>query len=505
MVLRDKFVAVLARGIVPDDWRLRFLGRGCRRCLWQLFMSLTVISAALLPDPGRPVLANSILRSPPTAMIPLPKPKALSRTAEAMQASKTQPAKPLARPKPPQLVAETPTTNTRTMTVRKGETLLVALARSGVDRSDAFRAVNALQAIFDPRRLAAGQKINIHFDAFLPQTPPSPTPPSQTPGPPKSGPDSGTPLKRQFTGFNFHPDVRQQIDVGLTPDGKFAAVTRDRALTMRPQRVSGTIDDSLYNAARAANMPIAVLTQMIRVFSFDVDFQREIRRGDHFDVFYTQAFDNRGTAVPVTEIQFAAMTLSTTPRPYYRFTPSSGITDYFDPRGQSVKKTLMRTPIDGARLSSGFGRRKHPILGYTKLHRGADFAAPKGTPIMAAGDGVIASIGRKGHYGKDIRIRHNSTYSTAYAHLSAYRRGLKRGSRVIQGQTIGYVGSTGRSTGPHLHYEVLVDNKQRNPLNIKLPSGEQLSGKDLIHFNNRRAQIDDQRNRFQAPALIAKK
>jgi murein DD-endopeptidase MepM/ murein hydrolase activator NlpD len=124
---------------------------------------------------------------------------------------------------------------------------------------------------------------------------------------------------------------------------------------------------------------------------------------------------------------------------------------------------------------------------------------------MAAGDGVIASIGRKGHYGKYIRIRHNSTYSTAYAHLSAYRRGLKRGSRVIQGQTIGYVGSTGRSTGPHLHYEVLVDNKQRNPLNIKLPSGEQLSGKDLVHFNNRRAQIDDQRNRFQAPALIAKK
>jgi murein DD-endopeptidase MepM/ murein hydrolase activator NlpD len=242
---------------------------------------------------------------------------------------------------------------------------------------------------------------------------------------------------------------------------------------------------------------------MIRIFSFDVDFQREVRRGDGFEVLYHQAFDVNGAAVPITEIVFASMTLSKTPRPYYRYTPASGVTDYFDRRGQSVKKTLMRTPVDGARLSSGFGRRKHPILGYTKLHRGADFAAPTGTPIMAAGDGVVVSLGRNGHYGKYIQIRHNSTYSTAYAHMSAYRRGLKRGSRVRQGQTIGYVGSTGRSTGPHLHYEVLVNGKQRNPLGLKLPSGEQLRGKDLANFKLIRDEIDRQHNSLQPKPAIA--
>jgi murein DD-endopeptidase MepM/ murein hydrolase activator NlpD len=325
----------------------------------------------------------------------------------------------------------------------------------------------------------------------------SPPPASTTP--PRNAPKDAL----RFTGFTFRPEATRDIQVGLTSSGKFTAVASDRELTSRPQYVTGQIDDSLYNAAQAVKMPVSVLAKMIRIFSFDVDFQREVRRGDGFEVLYNQAFDVNGAAVPITEIVFASMTLSKTPRPYYRYTPASGVTDYFDRRGQSVKKTLMRTPVDGARLSSGFGRRKHPILGYTKLHRGADFAAPTGTPIMAAGDGVIVSLGRNGHYGKYIQIRHNSTYSTAYAHMSAYRRGLKRGSRVRQGQTIGYVGSTGRSTGPHLHYEVLVNGKQRNPLGLKLPSGEQLRGKDLANFKLIRDEIDRQRNSLQPKPAIA--
>ena len=411
---------------------------------------------------------------------------------DLLHIAKTQarhPARPLARPAPPQVLPETATTSKQVITVRQGETLLTALARGGVSRPDAFRAVNALKPIFDPRRLATGQQIKVRFD--------SPPPASTTP--PRNAPKDAL----RFTGFTFRPEATRDIQVGLTSSGKFTAVASDRELTSRPQYVTGQIDDSLYNAAQAVKMPVSVLAKMIRIFSFDVDFQREVRRGDGFEVLYNQAFDVNGAAVPITEIVFASMTLSKTPRPYYRYTPASGVTDYFDRRGQSVKKTLMRTPVDGARLSSGFGRRKHPILGYTKLHRGADFAAPTGTPIMAAGDGVIVSLGRNGHYGKYIQIRHNSTYSTAYAHMSAYRRGLKRGSRVRQGQTIGYVGSTGRSTGPHLHYEVLVNGKQRNPLGLKLPSGEQLRGKDLANFKLIRDEIDRQRNSLQPKPAIA--
>ena len=158
--------------------------------------------------------------------------------------------------------------------------------------------------------------------------------------------------------------------------------------------------------------------------------------------------------------------------------------------GESVRKALMRTPIDGARLSSRFGKRKHPILGYTRLHAGADFAAPSGTPIYAAGNGVIEAIGRNGGYGNYIRLRHNGTYHTAYAHLKGYARGLKKGTRVRQGQVIGYVGSTGRSTGPHLHYEVHRNRKQINPLTLKLPSGEKLAGERLAEFQTHREQVD---------------
>jgi murein DD-endopeptidase MepM/ murein hydrolase activator NlpD len=167
---------------------------------------------------------------------------------------------------------------------------------------------------------------------------------------------------------------------------------------------------------------------------------------------------------------------------YARFKPKGGFADYYNREGKSVKKTLMRTPINGARLSSRFGKRRHPILGYTKIHRGVDFAAPKGVPIMAAGDGVIEMLGRNGGYGKYIRIRHNSTYKTAYAHMSGYKRGLRKGSRVRQGSIIGYVGSTGRSTGPHLHYEVIKNGRQTNPMSVRLPAGDKLKGKALKTF-----------------------
>jgi murein DD-endopeptidase MepM/ murein hydrolase activator NlpD len=174
----------------------------------------------------------------------------------------------------------------------------------------------------------------------------------------------------------------------------------------------------------------------------------------------------------------------------YRHRSTDGETDYFDAKGHSVRKALVVSPVDGARISSGFGRRRHPILGYTKMHRGTDFAAARGTPVYAAGRGVIETAGRNGAYGRYIRIRHNGTYKTAYAHLQGYVRGIKRGKRVRQGQVIGYVGSSGRSTGPHLHYEILRNGKQINPKRLNLPSGRILKGAELARFQTARAALE---------------
>ena len=213
-----------------------------------------------------------------------------------------------------------------------------------------------------------------------------------------------------------------------------------------------------------------------------MDFQRDIQRGDHFELLFEIFYNKRGEIAKYGEIQFAKLRVRETELPLYRFVMFDSNADYFNRDGHSVRKALMKTPIDGARLTSRFGRRKHPILGYRKMHRGIDFGAPRGTPVMAAGNGIVEVAGWNGHYGRYLRIRHNSRYKTAYAHLSKFRRGVRKGKRVLQGQVIAYVGSTGRSTGPHLHYEILVNNKRINPLRLKLPSGKKLKGSELIQF-----------------------
>ena len=211
--------------------------------------------------------------------------------------------------------------------------------------------------------------------------------------------------------------------------------------------------------------------------------------------------DLNSPAAAVGLARAAELTLSGVAKPLYRFTPSDDqATDYFTAKGSSGKRMLMRTPIDGARLTSGFGLRRHPILGYNKLHRGVDFGAATGTPVMAAGNGVIETASWFGGYGRYVRLRHVNTYSTAYAHLSRFARGVKPGMRVRQGQVIGYVGTSGRSTGPHLHYEVLVKAAQINPMGVKLPTGRTLSGRDLAAFQENVARIA---TLLEAPALVA--
>jgi len=246
---------------------------------------------------------------------------------------------------------------------------------------------------------------------------------------------------------------------------------------------------SLYKAATDEKIPANIIIEFARIYGFQVDFQRDIRKQDKFQIMYEIFLNDKNEIIETGEILFANLKLSGQDNGLYYF-DKEGSEGHYDKNGKSVKKALMKTPINGARLSSPFGMRKHPIDGYNKMHRGTDFAAPTGTPIMASGDGVVKKAGWCGGGGNCVKIRHNSTYQTVYAHMSKFARGIKAGVRVKQGQTIGYVGSTGKSTGPHLHYEVIVNGKKVNSQKLKLPSGKILKGKERKLFETKKIKLD---------------
>ena len=246
---------------------------------------------------------------------------------------------------------------------------------------------------------------------------------------------------------------------------------------------------SLYKSAVNEKIPPNTIVEFARIYGFQVDFQRDIRKKDKFQIMYENFLNEKKEIVETGEILFANLKLSGQDNSLYYF-DKQGSEGHYDKNGKSVKKALMKTPINGARLSSPFGMRKHPIDGFNKMHRGTDFAAPMGTPIMASGDGVIKKAGWCGGGGNCVKIKHNSTYQTVYAHMSKFARGIKSGVRVKQGQTIGYVGSTGKSTGPHLHYEVIVNGKKVNSQKLKLPSGKILKGKERKLFETKKIKLD---------------
>ena len=246
---------------------------------------------------------------------------------------------------------------------------------------------------------------------------------------------------------------------------------------------------SLYKSALDQNIPANIIINFAGIYGFQIDFQRDIRKQDKFQIMYEIFLNEKNEIVETGEILFANLKLSGQDNNLYYF-DSEGSEGHYDKNGKSVKKALMKTPINGARLSSPFGMRKHPIDGFNKMHRGTDFAAPMGTPIMASGDGVVKKAGWCGGGGNCVKIKHNSTYQTVYAHMSKFARGIKSGVRVKQGQTIGYVGSTGKSTGPHLHYEVIVNGKKVNSQKLKLPSGKVLKGKERKLFETVKIKTD---------------
>ena len=246
---------------------------------------------------------------------------------------------------------------------------------------------------------------------------------------------------------------------------------------------------SLYKAATSQDIPANTIIEFARIYGFQVDFQRDIKKQDRFQIMYEVYLDENKKIAETGKIIFANLILSGKNNSLYYFDKEKN-KGHYDKNGKSIQKALMRTPINGARLSSSFGMRKHPIDGFNKMHRGTDFAAPSGTPIMASGNGIIKKAGWCGGGGNCIKIRHNSTYETIYAHMSKFARGIKNGKRVKQGQIIGYVGSTGKSTGPHLHYEVIVNGKKINSQKLKLPSGKILKGIDRKLFETQKIKIE---------------
>lgn len=357
----------------------------------------------------------------------------------------------------------------RKLAVGRGDTLMDLLVRNDVSRADAYNAIQALSKVYDPRALNPGHEITVFFH---------------------KDPAVADP---KFSGLQIQKDKISTVLVNLSENGQYTVDEQEKSIYRSIKGAQGSIDNSLYVSAKNSGVPDAVILDLIKMYSFNVDFQRDIQPGDKFEVMYEEfATDSGDVVAGRNNIVYAKLSLGGREMPFYLYTSPSGDTDFYDAKGQSAKKSLMRTPIDGARLSSGFGMRRHPILGYGKMHKGIDFAAPRGTPIYAAGDGTIDKIGFVNGYGNYIRIKHRKDLQTAYAHMNGFRSGLKNGARVKQGQIIGYVGTTGRSTGPHLHYEILMAGKQVNPTSLKLPTGKMLEGKDKTKFNAMVAERDTQ-------------
>jgi murein DD-endopeptidase MepM/ murein hydrolase activator NlpD len=368
--------------------------------------------------------------------------------------------------------------------VRPGDTLFGVLVNAGLTQDEAEDAVGALSDVFSPRDLRAGQEITLNIA--------------------KAAGERDEQNDPQLVSLTFEPDVATDVTLKRNDSGDFIAASVDKELVDANRRVAGVIDSSLFGAAQEAGLPMPVTTDLMKIFSFDVDFQRDIQDGDAFEVLYERMETAEGDFVKSGQILFAAMTLSGKTIPVYYF-ERDGDGEYFTPNGEAIRKSLLRTPVDGARITSGFGMRMHPVMGYSKMHKGIDFGAPTGTPIFAAGAGTVVEVGKKGAYGNYIRIRHNGQYQTAYAHMSKFAKGISKGDKVKQGDVIGYVGATGRVTGPHLHYEILVDGGQINPAKVKMASGDKLTGKQLKAFQAQVAKIDAERAHQTEQQLIAER
>ena len=346
--------------------------------------------------------------------------------------------------------------------IQLGETFDSILEQYSVNQKDIFTIKNTLSKKVNLNKLNTDQKIHLTID------------------------------QTDNTIIKFLFQISNKERVILTQDLQKKSFNQKVVLTKLKKEIvyqENTILQSLYKSAINKKIPANIITEFARVYGFQVDFQRDIKKQDRFQIMYEIFVDEKKRLIESGNILYANLIMSGEDNSLYYF-DKKGAEGHYDKNGKSVQKALMKTPINGARLSSPYGMRKHPIDGFNKMHRGTDFAAPMGTPIMASGSGVIKKAGWCGGGGNCIVIKHNSTYQTIYAHMSKFAKGMRSGVRVKQGQTIGYVGSTGKSTGPHLHYEVLINGKRVNSQTLKLPSGKILKKDDRKLFETKKIKLD---------------
>ena len=360
--------------------------------------------------------------------------------------------------------------------VGSGDTMLKILLEIGAQEPDAFAILEAMKKYYNPKSIAVGDqllvkyKLKIDFD------------------PTKRG---GKSVTRQalISEVAVFPSPELEIRVLRKKDGTYDVKETKIKLTRKVSKYAGVIKSGLFVDGTEAGISPNSVMNMINLYSYDVDFQRDIQPGDKFEMVLESFYNEDGKKVKDGSVLFSSLVLSGKEIAMYGH-KIDGRLEYFDEKGNSVVKSLLKTPINGARVSSGFGFRKHPVLGYSKLHKGIDFAAPSGTPIFAAGSGTITYYGVKGGYGNFVQIKHNSEYSTAYGHASRFVKKLRVGAKVKQGEVVAYVGSTGRSTGPHLHFEVMHKGSAINPAKVKATSGLKLFGKELERFKATKLEIE---------------
>jgi len=389
---------------------------------------------------------------------------------------------------------------THTITLEQGDTLMGALKEAGVSANEAQAVIAALSKAYDPRAIHSGQSFDLTFAA----PPPSTETPSvitiTLPDDAVSGNDMADVDESQVEPVSeapgkllsllFSPSVDHDITVTRTASNTFVVGDAQKVLHAKMHHAGAKIDSSLYLSAMRAGIPAEVVVEMIHMFSYEIDFQRDLQPGDSFEVLYNYYYTADGQPAKQGDISYAALHTGGRTIALYRHQFNGQPADYFDARGQSAKSFLMKTPVDGARISSGFGMRFHPVLGYSRMHKGIDFAVPDGTPVMAAGSGTVQIAGKVNGYGNFVLLNNGNGYSTAYGHLSRFAAGIHKGSRVRQGQVIAYSGHTGLATGPHLHYEIRIANHQVNPKSVKLASGRRLDGSEMRIFQNERLHTD---------------
>lgn len=390
----------------------------------------------------------------------------VAQTAEPELVLEAATAEPVLAIDTPPLEEEATYPKTVSHTLKKGETLANILTDHELPYQQAHAAIMGLKKTYDPRNLRPGQTLNITLD-------------------------QNAQGELQLSQLEIEKNRIESVMLSRTSKG-FAANAVKQTLAPELTLAGGTINNSLFETGYANGIPDGVLAELMQAYSYDVDFQREIQRGDQVEVLFEKLLTEEGEEAGYGDIVYATLKLRGKPISIYRHEDKDGFAGFYTEKGESVRKALLKTPINGARISSGYGKRKHPILGYSKMHTGTDFAARTGTPIYAAGDGTVTFKGRKGGYGNYIQIKHNGSYQSAYAHMSRFASGMKNGKKVKQGQVIGYVGSTGRSTGPHLHYEIIKNGRKVNPMGEKFKTGKVLKGTELANFKSKIGKIKQQ-------------